>query len=126
MYVILHKVQQIRLGQVIANEDDIPPTLRYLPKKSIKIIWIGFLNFLKKYGHIAILIALKYWIKLSYFLKRSIDNLKLKIRLLINKYKKPKDENADSAPSGFLKMITDYKKKLKKIKNKMKEEEKNG
>ncbi|MEK7572629.1 MAG: hypothetical protein AAB493_02105 [Patescibacteria group bacterium] len=78
----------------------------------------------KKYGFIALVIILRFSIKSSHFLKSGYGEIKNKMRSVIKNYlthkeKEPKEKEA----SNFLKMVLDYKNKIRKIKHKIKEEE---
>lgn len=77
----------------------------------------------KKYGHATIVIALRTHIKSKNFLKGQYDVVVTKIREI-----RGVPYNVDEAKaevSGFLKMISEYKHKIRDIKHKIHEEENN-
>ena len=79
----------------------------------------------KRYGFILLVIILRFTILTSHFLKNKFKELKDKIINLIKKYT-VHEHNIDSQPrevSGFLKTVSDYKHKIRKIKHRIKQEE---
>lgn len=81
----------------------------------------------KKHGYIILVESIRFSIKSSSFLKHVFKKLTNKINSIIKKYilKKEKEEEIKVREvSGFLKMISDYKQKIRKIKHQIKEEEK--
>jgi hypothetical protein len=79
---------------------------------------------IKKYGFIALVITLRFSIKSSHFLKSGYVETKNKIRNSIKNYLAHREkEHKEKEVSNFLKMVSDYKQKIRKIKHKIKEEE---
>jgi hypothetical protein len=70
---------------------------------------------LKKHSYAALVVTIRYYVRSSNLLKNKIKNIR------------NKNTNGDTArkreASGFLKMISEYKHKIRKIKRKIKEEE---
>jgi hypothetical protein len=78
----------------------------------------------KKYGFILLVIILRASIKSSYFLKKKYKEIKyiaiIKIKKILTGKKHGIQEHE---VSSFLKKVSDYKSKVNKIKNQIKEEE---
>lgn len=99
--------------------------LSALPKINFPLIKTRAFNFLAKWSHVSVLILLKLRIKSTYFLKRKKEVIMPKVKNILSKAL-PKSQGVPKKPgvvSKFLKNVSDYKKKLKKIEQKMKEEE---
>lgn len=80
---------------------------------------------IKKYEHLSLIVVVKSYLQLTNFLKNKYGEVKNKIQ---NRNKKNIANNITSEKaevSRFLKIISDYKHKIKEIKHKIKEEEKN-
>jgi len=79
----------------------------------------------KKHSYIILVESIRFSIKSSNFLKRMSKKIKDKINGMIRKHilKKEKEIKVREV-SGFLKMISDYKHKIRKIKHQIREEEK--
>lgn len=77
----------------------------------------------KKYGHLSLVTILRFYIRSSYFFKKKYEEIKIKIKNIST----PKDLNGNGTKktevSKFLKMISDYKHKIREIKQKIHEEE---
>ncbi|HBA45843.1 hypothetical protein A2W67_02200 [Candidatus Nomurabacteria bacterium RIFCSPLOWO2_02_40_28] len=74
----------------------------------------------KKYGHLTVVTILRFYIRGTNLLKNSYEKIKIKIDNI------GKDKHADGEKkeiSKFLKIIGDYKHKIREIKHKIKEEE---
>ena len=79
----------------------------------------------KKYGYIILIITLRASIKTSHFVKSNYGKAKTKIKSRINNSKliHRNKEHKEKEVSHFLKMISDYKRRVKYIKHKIREEE---
>ena len=77
----------------------------------------------KKYGHMGLVETLRLYIRFSNFLKEKYEELKVKIKNINTK----KDLNGKPVEKAevnkFLKMISDYKNKIRELKQKIHEEE---
>jgi len=79
---------------------------------------------IKKYGHKGLVETLRFHLRTSKFLKNKYDETKIKIRNINLKDQSSQNGNLpDRQVSKFLKMIGDYKRKIRAIKHKIKEEE---
>ena len=76
----------------------------------------------KKFIHILIWITLRTYILSLNFINKKRTEIALKIR---NKFNKNNTENTEEAkePSKYIKMISEYRHKIRKIKHKIKQEE---
>lgn len=117
--MIGNKLILLQNGEIVKNEH-IPikvPDLQEFKHLTIKNT--------RKYGFILLVIILRTTIKTSYFLKKKYNEkkeiLKEKIEKMLEGKKHENQEPHDV--SLFLKKISDYKKKVNKIKKKIKEEE---
>ncbi len=77
----------------------------------------------KKFGYFALVETIRFSILSSRFLKEKGKEIKEKAQTLANKYTNRDGEPKAKEVSKFLSMMTDYKHKIKKIKNRIKEEE---
>ena len=80
----------------------------------------------KKYSFILLVLTLRFSVKSTHFIKTKSKEIKEKIIIKIKKIttsKKHGTPEQQKEISGFLKTISDYKKKVKRIKHKIKEEE---
>ncbi len=73
-------------------------------------------------GDTMLVTAVKGYLRTVNFWKRSRDNAKIGIKKIWEKFDKPKTPG-DKEASKFLKMVAEYKSKIRKIKHKLKEEE---
>ncbi|OGI69311.1 hypothetical protein A3A09_02560 [Candidatus Nomurabacteria bacterium RIFCSPLOWO2_01_FULL_42_20] len=121
--IILYKTKMIRRGQAeIITDAPTPGSL--LPKINFNLIKTRVLGFLGKYIHLFVLILLKLRIKLVYFVKRKKETMMPKIKKFIEKVSAEKPEKTKpSLVSKLFKNISDYKNRLKKIEQEMKEDE---
>lgn len=118
--MIGNKLILIKKGQA-GNIEEIPlkvPNLDEVRKFSV--------HRSRKYGYIVLVMTIRVYIKISNFLKKAYKSIKLKINKLIRKYFPGKiAEPKEKQISKFLKMISEYKNKIKRLKEKIEEEEKN-
>ena len=78
----------------------------------------------REYSYITIVAIIRFYIRFSKILKREYKKIIYKIQTLKIKHLPRKKEEKIKEASGFLKKISEYKHKIKKIKNKVVEEEK--
>ncbi|MEX2028947.1 MAG: hypothetical protein WD963_00490 [Candidatus Paceibacterota bacterium] len=71
---------------------------------------------IKKYGHLGLVTVLRWYIKFSNLLKNKYEEIKIK--------RQQAGDGEKKETSKFLKMISGYKHKIRKIKQKIHEEEK--
>ncbi len=76
---------------------------------------------IKRYGYVILVLIIKLYILSSNFVKEKSISLYKKIKKRIFKHKTKTETNKETSP--FIKTIKDYKKKIKRITNKIKEEE---
>lgn len=76
----------------------------------------------KKYSYIGVVATVRFYVHSTNFLKNKYGEVKIKIKELYQK-KSKKEVTEKREVSGFLKMISEYKHKLRKIKKQIKEEE---
>ena len=119
-YVLGTQVAKIRRGQVSAEME--LPLHRHLPKINFRRYYLHLLELGKDYGHRAVLEALKAYVKSSYYLKRQREQLAAEIKKYSARFRKERTQKRSPVASQFLKSISEYKKKLMKIKEEIKEE----
>ena len=92
-----------------------------------KIKHTAFEN-IKKYGHLSLVEILRFHIRATNFFKYQYNKAKDKIKnIRIKRQLKNGSGNGEVAEaSKFLKMISDYKRKIREIKHKIHEEERNS
>lgn len=78
---------------------------------------------IKKLGYIILFLVLRFFIKFSNFIKIKTSLLIKKLKSKFIKSKKESLNEAGEAGSKYLKIISDYKHKIRKMKKKIKEEE---
>jgi hypothetical protein len=105
---------------VIAEEEILVQTPDF---KEIRHI---FIRKTRKYGYVALVEIIRFSVRSSKFLKRQYKEAENKIRGLARKHitHKKEEEIKEKEVSSFLKKISQYKHKLRKIKNQVIEEEK--
>lgn len=108
--LILLKRGQIESAEKIPFEIPNSEEIKYFAVKNTK-----------RYGYLTLVVILRFSIRSSNFLKRQYKEIKTKIGNTINKHFPQKEKEV----SKFLKMVSDYKNKIAKIRNKIIEEEKN-
>lgn len=74
----------------------------------------------KRYGYIILFITVRLYVLSSKFVK---DKSKKTVNKIMDKFIKKDGVEGKTDTSNFLKMVTDYKHKIKKIHHKIKEEE---
>ncbi|MCE9549198.1 hypothetical protein K8Q98_02255 [Candidatus Nomurabacteria bacterium] len=82
----------------------------------------------KKYGYLSLVLIIRTHIRSSKFLKQKYEEIKTKVKdiHLKNVTQLTDDGLKTQEVSGFLKMISDYKHKIRTIKHKIKKEEEIG
>ena len=76
----------------------------------------------KKYGYVALVASVRFYVHSISFIKRNYVVAKTKIKNTLDKRLK-KSVVEKREVSGFLKMISEYKHKIRKIRHQIKEEE---
>mgnify|MGYP001576315185 CR=1 FL=1 len=78
----------------------------------------------KRFGYIVLFVTLRSFIKTSYLLKQKTLALVTKIEEKLTKNKSNSNgSNGEKEVSGYLKTIVEYRKKIRAMKHKIKEEE---
>lgn len=120
IFMIGNKLILLKEGQLVAQENfpiEIPnlQEAKYIAIKHVK-----------KHSYIILVESIRFSIKSSNFLKRMSKKIKDKINNIFRKHilKKAEEEIKTKEVSGFLKMISEYKQKIRKIKDKVIKEEK--
>ncbi len=116
------KIEKIRLGFEHTAQEH--PHFDW-HEMSVRNLREYAINNAKELGHQAVLGGLKTWIKLNYTIKRKYAEHEPKIKSILGI--KDKIATPGSPVSNMLSAVADYKKKIKKVAQKMKaEEEKNN
>ncbi len=76
---------------------------------------------IKKYSYLGLVATIRFYIHFVNFVKKQYGLIKIKVKDSINKRSKKSEGKAET--NKFLKMISEYKHKVKKIKHQIKEEE---
>jgi Na+-transporting methylmalonyl-CoA/oxaloacetate decarboxylase gamma subunit len=74
-------------------------------------------------GHVIVLISLKIWIKITYLVKRLVHKFSEKFPKTADKMKINKTESTRRGVSHFMESVSNYKKRLSRLLDKMREEE---
>jgi hypothetical protein len=82
----------------------------------------------KKLGRIMVIVVLRLYVRSSIFLKNKYRVAKIKVKNSFNGNSDSENENTPGKQeaSKFLKMISDYKQRISRIKHRIKEEEENN
>jgi hypothetical protein len=110
------RIAQIRNGMAFEHR----PENRHLPEIDLARARTTATLYGKRYGHLLVLLALKLWIKLTYFLKRKAKELEPAMKKMLSK--KNAAQGAATV-SAFLNSVSEYKKKVQKAHQHMKREE---
>jgi hypothetical protein len=117
IFMIGNKLIMLQEGKVVTQDAfpfRIPEAheLRKITKKSTR-----------KYGFIALVIILRLYVLASHFLKVQFTKLGKFLSRKINKILAGKHKDEPKEVSAFLKRMSDYKNKVRQIKDKIKEQE---
>ncbi|OGI57249.1 hypothetical protein A3B85_00205 [Candidatus Nomurabacteria bacterium RIFCSPHIGHO2_02_FULL_37_13] len=118
--MIGRKLASARNGEITEQKHSHP----FVPNLQ-KIKHLVFEN-TKKYGHLSVVAILRFYIRFSNFLKYKYEEIKIKIKNANTKNHANGDLSEKVEVSKFLKIISDYKNKIKEIKHKIREEENNS
>ncbi|MBI5139284.1 hypothetical protein HZA26_01595 [Candidatus Nomurabacteria bacterium] len=82
-------------------------------------------NGLKRFSYFLLVFIIRSYIRFVKFLKRKYDEVKKVIKNMVvkNTANPQSGESVEQEVSGFLKKVLDYKRKIRNIKHKIKEEE---
>ena len=117
--MIGRKLAPVRNGEVGQNEHSHP-----FVSDLQKVKYLTFRN-VKKYEHLALVAIVRLSLRSSNFLKNNYEEIKIKIKEIINKDKNRLNQLEKQEVSKFLKKISEYKEKIRRIKHRIKEEENN-
>ena len=78
----------------------------------------------KKYSYLGLVVVVRWYVHSISFLKRSYAKVAISVKYVLDK-KLKKKVGEKREVSGFLKMVSDYKRKIRRIKHQIKEEEEN-
>jgi len=120
IFMIGSKLILLKGGRIIVPEENFPIEIPNLQE----VKYIAIKN-AKKHSYFLFVESIRFSIKSSHFLKRVFRKIKEKTSYIFRKHvlKKAEEEIKTKEVSGFLKMISDYKHKIKKIKHQIREEE---
>lgn len=105
---------------VLTTEDSINSINLDFGKPFIEEVKYATIKKTKRYGYILLFISVRMYVLSSKFVKDKSKNIADKV---ISKLVKKDNANEQKETSNFLKMVADYKRKIKKIHHKIKEEE---
>ena len=110
----------VRNGQALTGERVVfeIPHLEKVKDLAVKNI--------KKYGHLSLVVTLRLYIRSTNFFKNKYEEIKIKIKNINTKNHANGDSSEKIEVSKFLKIISDYKRKIREMKHKIHEEEKNS
>ena len=116
--MIGNKIVLIRKGHVGTGEDFSPRIPDFQEIKDVSA------HHARKYGYVALVETIRVYVQSIHLVKRKSKEFKDKTGDMIRKYI-PAKEKSDQPKeaSKFLKTMSDYKTKIKKIKHKVKQEE---
>ena len=122
IFMIGRKLALVKSGQVV------PPEHSHVFVPDLQKIKQATGESAKKYGYLALVATFRFYIKTSDLLKNKYEELKIKIKNASNRRKNGGKEVMipEQETNKFLKLISDYKHKIREIKHKIREEEKNS
>jgi hypothetical protein len=114
--MIGRKLVMLPNGQVLERDE------AFLKISSLEELKHITIKNIKKHGYTGLVATIRFYIRGTNLLKNKYQEVKIKIKNISGK-KLSEDETREV--NGFLKMISEYKHKIRKIKHKIKEEEEN-
>jgi len=115
--MIGRKLVLLRSGNVQVSYD-IPMEIPYV--KELQHVTI---KNIKKYGYMSVVTTLRLYIRSSHLIKKNYQNIKEQVKNRIEKNRTDTASGDKREVNKFLKMVGDYKHKIREIKHKIKEEE---
>jgi hypothetical protein len=114
IFMVGRKLVLLQNGQVLHREEIVigAPSLEKWKHLTITSV--------KKHGYTGLVATIRFYVRSTNFLKNKYQEVKTKVKS-INGKKLREEEKREV--SGFLKMISEYKQKIRNIKDKVKEEE---
>ncbi len=117
-YMVGRKFKLIQDGQILnINEEEIFSKTPYFEE-----IKYATIKNTKRHGYILLVITIRIYFRSINFLKKKYREAKTKIREIYQKRQKRTPEEKKEINS-FLKMVSEYKNKIRRIKQQVKEEE---
>jgi ABC-type glutathione transport system ATPase component len=116
--MIGRKLVLLQNGEVVHNYD-----AEEIFKDSLEDLKYTSIKHLKKYSYRGLVAMVRFYVHSANFLKRNYEETKIKIKEIYQKKVKKEVVTEKREVSGFLKMISDYKHKIRKIRRQIKEEE---
>ena len=117
--MIGHKLRLVRAGQTAEPEHPhaFVPDFQKMRKKIFQNA--------KEYEHLTLVVIIRLYVRSVNITKSGYQNLKTKIQNIRAKRKESGDPEEKQEVSKFLKMISEYKDKIRHLKHQIKEEEEN-
>jgi hypothetical protein len=110
---------------VIRNQPTVVEKTSLIESPNLKEVRHVFVKKGREYGYVVLVEMIRFSVRSSKLLKRKYKEAKNKIKKITGKHVLHKEEiKKEKEVSNFLKKISEYKHKLRKIKNKVIEEEK--
>lgn len=117
-FMIGRKFMLIQDGQILnLNKEDV-----FLKTQYIENLKHATIKNTKKHGYVLLVALIRIYFRSANFLKNKYHELKNKIKEVRQKRRNHLQEEKRGA-SSFLKMVSEYKNKIRKIKEQVKEEE---
>lgn len=118
--MLFYRIHQMRLGKVELGRTNLEENI--WPEINVASLRNRMADYTKRYGHLFVLLLLRLWIKFSYFAKRKKQIILPKIKSFLQGHK-DKLQKSSGPASRFLANISEYKAELKKMKEKIEEQE---
>ncbi len=119
IFMIGKKLSLVRGGQILEKEEAL---FEFPHWDNIREIVI---KNTKKYGHAGLVEAIRFYVKITNFLKEKYAKMKIKLKNINTKKNSNGNEVEKVEVSSFLKMVSNYKQKIQEIKQTIHEEENN-
>lgn len=118
-FMIGRKLLSLQNGQVFDRDETFlkAPHLEELKHKTVKNI--------KKYGYAGLVTTMRFYIRSTNLMKNKYGEARIKVKNLYLKKSNSRTEEKQEI-SKFLKIISEYKHKIREIRNRINEEEKNS
>ncbi len=113
--MIGRKLLELQNGEIVGVAENNSPSLRAEELKNILV------QSLKRAGHVVLVETIRLYVRVSNFLKQVYQEVKIKIESM--RSKNGTGEATEKQENKFLKMVSEYKHKIRTIKHKIKKEE---
>ncbi len=117
-FMIGNKLLMLQNGQMTYEES----AETFLKAQHLEELKHSAIKTIKKYSYAGLVATIRFYFRGIFFLKKKYQEIKIKVKSMHNKNPIKDSENKQEI-SKFLKIISEYKQKIRAIKHRIKEEE---